>query len=440
MEVNSSWMGPALVAFTVLVAFRYSRLLGNLTGAAFYRPFPIPAHPAITCRDCTVIMPIVDLGNPHLEQCIRSILRNRIQALFLVTVGTQYRNRLHDLISELRFEFPNTVIHVGALPKANKRSQIAHAIPQVTTGITILSDDCVFWPNRFLTAALAPFTDSHVGGVGTNKRIRRDATGFGWESFWGFLESVYFEALNYETRATNAIDGSVSVIGGQTALYRTNIVQTPEFLDAFQNEYFFFGKCGPIAAGDDNFITRWLFQHDWRIGIQSTGNACVEIPTSTASQFISHCDRRSRNSWRSDVTMLFCTPKLWKHYSWGTYAIHLSNLFNFPLFYDAALIISFAFTGYGTEMPWLFAVLVTGIFLTKLAKAVPVLLQSPMDVVFIPGLIIFDYLLTFLKLKTLFTSCNKHWGGRRVADLEDGPRDEIGWIWGDGHGMWVLLS
>lgn len=442
MEANSSSTGhfAALIAFIVLVSFRYCRLMGNLIGAVCYHPFPIPAHPAITHRDCTIIMPIVDLDNPHLEQCIRSVLNNRVYALILVTVGRSRRNRLYDLIRELRFEFPSTGIHVGAVPQANKRSQIAHAIPQLTTGITILVDDRVFWPARFLAAALAPFTDRAVGGVFTNKRIRREATGFSWNSFWGFIESVYFSSLNYETRATNAIDRSVKVIEGQTALYRTEIIQAPEFVEAFQNEYFFFGKYGPIAAGDDNFITRWLIQHDWHIAFQSTTNSCVEVPTRTASQFIDHCDRRGRNSWRSHTTMLFCTPKVWKRYPWGAYAIHLSGLFNLSLFCDVALLTSFAFTWYATETPWMFAIPAAGIFLTKLIKPLPVLVQNPMDMFFVPGLIIFGYLHTLLELKTLFTFYDRKWGRYGVADVEEGPDDEIGWLWGEGHEMRILLS
>ncbi|KAH7156517.1 nucleotide-diphospho-sugar transferase [Dactylonectria macrodidyma] len=427
-DVPTTGQVAGLILFISLISFQYLRLLGNFVGFLWYRPIPIPNRPVVTRRDCTVIIPIINANSFFLQKTIRSILRNYPRTIILVTIGTRRRDRLRARVDSLRFDFPNTEVHIGAVPVANKRLQIARAIPRVRTGITILADDRVVWPCSFLSEALAPFDDTKVGGVGTNKCIRRNVADSKWVSFLESCQSMYLENLNYEIRGTYAIDGSVQVLGGETVLLRTETVQTHDFLEAFKNESFLFKWSGPFSSGDDSFITQWLLRHGWHIAIQSLSDACVELPPRPFSQFLDHIHRRERSLLRSSIDTLFHPTKMWMRHLWGAYAIHLWGIVHFSIVFDIGIVVSFALTGYGFKSPLFVGAPVTAVLLAKLVELLPVLIQYPSDILFLPGLLIFGYILDFFKLKALLTICKKQWGKHPVADLEEGAQDQLGWI------------
>ncbi|KAI5467559.1 hypothetical protein BGZ63DRAFT_410490 [Mariannaea sp. PMI_226] len=391
------------IAFWLLFMLRMIRIAINGFGALLYQAWKrIPVGSMFNSLDCSVIVPIYDINNPELEACIRSILNNYPRAVYFVTVGPGRRWRLNNLIAKLRDEYLQTLLHVGAIPFSSKRHQLIHAIPEINSRITILTDDGAFWPDNFLPNALAPFEDPLVGGVGTNKRIRRHALGFSWESFRCFLADVYYESINYENRAVNAIDGSMSVISGETALYRTEILKDRAFLDAFQKEKLF-NKFGPLKNGDDNFITQWLITHDWKLAYQNTGDDCISISLHSNTDFIHHCERRARGKWRANLNA-FTLPQMWKKYPYGLFSIHLSGLISFAL--------------YSRLIGVLFA-------------AMPVIFRTPKDIVFIPALFIMGYSHTFVKMKSLFQMADTRWApGSTLSSEEAIIGSQEAWIWG----------
>ncbi len=38
----------------------------------------------------------------------------------------------------------------------------------------------------------------------------------------------------------------------------------------------FFELVGPLNADDDNFVTRWMFNHGWKTAWQDADDACIE--------------------------------------------------------------------------------------------------------------------------------------------------------------------
>jgi hypothetical protein len=124
-----------------------------------------------------VIIPTV-APNQEVEECLISILRQTPAKVFMVTVGNAMLVECENFFAPLRRQFPATEISVHAIGIANKRLQVAYAIRLVTTPITVMADDHVFWmsPN-FLPSILAPFESPRVGLVGVNKEVRRPTPG-----------------------------------------------------------------------------------------------------------------------------------------------------------------------------------------------------------------------------------------------------------------------
>lgn len=143
------------------------------------------------------------------------------------------------------------------------------------TSITIFCDDHVFWPSEFIPHILAPFEDGDTGTTGTCKRVRRQHPGFSISGFWNCIGALYLERHNFEIAASNHIDGGVFCVSGRTSAHRTAILQDPDFIDGFLNEYTFFGLVGPLNADDDNFVTRWMVNHGWKIRIQYSDGARI---------------------------------------------------------------------------------------------------------------------------------------------------------------------
>ncbi|ETN42258.1 uncharacterized protein HMPREF1541_04199 [Cyphellophora europaea CBS 101466] len=405
--------------FAVLFCFRYIRLIVHvLSFYCVYKPTPLPVNPTLKPSDCTIIIPTIDPENAGFLECIRTVLQNQPGAIIIVTVGNAKVKLVKKVVKPFRRSWPSTTISVTQTDVANKRRQVCHALPQVKTAITVLVDDHVYWPSLdFLKTICAPFEDSKVGGLGTNKVVRRTGSGWGMNSIFNFLACVYLERHNFELAATNAIDGGVFVLSGRTSAHRTCILQDPDFLGGFANEYFFFGKLGPINPDDDNFITRWEVKKGWRIKIQYCEDATIETELGSPGKYMSQCLRWVRTTWRSNSCSLFTDRTVWYAQPWCTYSVYISSFFNFALFYDAALFYTLRRTTFGgTWTPTL--VMATWVFASKMVKLIPHFRRCPADLMLIPAYILFAYIHSFYKLYALFTFYNVAWSGRNLAAVD----------------------
>lgn len=403
--------------FTALFIFRYLRTVVHLISFWCYRPAPIPRYPNYKPEDCSIILPTVDPENPEFTQCIETCLQNKPSKIFIVTVGEDKRQLVKSTIANYDVLYPDTEITILLSPIANKRHQVAAAIPHVQTSIIVLLDDHVLWGPNFLRTALAPFENEKIGAVGTNKRVLRTDTGFTIRSYWNMLGAIYLERHNFEIRATNTLDGGVFVISGRTSLHRTKILQDEKFLQNFTNERFFFGLCGPLNPDDDNYITRFEVSRGWDIKIQYSPDACIETTLGTYPKFVSQCLRWVRTTWRSNSCSLFTDRTVWRRQPWCVYAVYITSFFNFALFNDAGLFYLLRRSGFGS---WgTYCALGIWIFATKMIKLTPYFLRHPEDLTMLPGYFAFAYFHSFVKLYALLTFWNCHWGGRNLAAITD---------------------
>ncbi|TKA59911.1 hypothetical protein B0A49_10489 [Cryomyces minteri] len=328
--------------FVFLFLFRYVRLIVHIIAYFCYKPLPVPANPTVTEKDVTVIVPTVSPSGPDFEQCIRSVVGTNAAQVLVVIVG--------------KAKLADARVFCDQFPT------ICTAMPEVRTPITILCDDHVFWPTYFLPDVLAPFEDSKVGAVGTVKCVIREHSGFSNRDFWNFIACLYLTRRNFDQRATSAIDNGVSTLSGRTAAFRTTILAAPDFMHEFCNEYFFFGMIGPLNADDDKFTTRWLTNHGWLIKVQ---------------------DKKTTQPW--------CV-----------YAVYLTSMVNFALFYDAGLLFSlWMAVRDGDCAKMAMCCLGAWIFCSKLVKISFHFLRYPADLVYLPGYIAFAYFHSLIKLYAL---------------------------------------
>lgn len=287
--------------------FRYFRLIVNCISHWTFRPIPIPDSPTYSSQDVTIILPTIATGGDELETTLRTCLSAETYELILVTIDANVDN-----LTNLANKINAKKIRVLSIREANKRRQMCRAIPEVSTRITVFVDDDVMWPPKVLQWMLAPFEDPKTGGVGTSQRLRRSKN----MSVWSFLGAAYLERRNFDCSACLHIDGGLPCLSGRTVAYRTGILQDAAFTHGFTHEEW---RTCQLNADDDNFITRWLYSHGWKIAMQYHKEAEVQTTLEDSPKYLSQCLRWVRSNWRSNLTSMFVE----RHYWW--YVIERGN-------------------------------------------------------------------------------------------------------------------
>lgn len=256
--------------------------------------------------DVTVVIPTIHHSFEELRVALESIIVCRPWQLILVTTADRHA-ALERLADSLRVAgFKN--IRVLCTSVANKRIQVCRALPEVQTKITIMADDDVTWPKTLMPWILAPFEDSRIGGVGTCQHVKRVWTGPWSKRIFNWLGAAYVERRNFEISATHNLDGGTSCMSGRTGAYRSEILNSHEFLEGFQTEHW--GKF-ILNADDDNFVTRWLVSHGWKTWVQYERACEVETTLENDVKFLYQCSRWARSNWRSNWTSLMRERFVW---------------------------------------------------------------------------------------------------------------------------------
>jgi len=177
-----------------------------------------------------------------------------------------------------------------------------------------MADDDVTWPRTILPWLLAPFENPKMGGVGPCQRVQRLKTGTGSEKGYNWLGAAYIERRNFEISATHGIDGGTSCMSGRTCAFRSEILQSPLFLDGFKTERWMNYS---LNADDDNFVTRWLVSNGWATWIQYNRECEIETTLENNTKFLYQCTRWSRSNWRSNWTSLVLERHVWRYVSYS---------------------------------------------------------------------------------------------------------------------------
>jgi len=414
LELLDAWQW----AWLVLWLHRYFRFIGNTWSHWTYKSVVIPSKPSYTSKDITVIIPTIHNNFEELRESLQSILACQPYELLLVTTSDKYQ-RLLAFVKTL--EVSN--IRVFHVPIANKRIQVCEAIPKVKTALIIMADDDVTWPRTILPWLLAPFEDAKIGGVGPCQRVKRVRSGYPpMERIFNWLGAAYIERRNFEISATHGIDGGTSCMSGRTCAFRSEILQSPLFLDGFKTERW--GKF-QLNADDDNFVTRWLVSNQWKTWIQYNRECEIETTLENNVKFLYQCSRWARSNWRSNYTSLITERHVWKQQLWSTYALHIATFTSLSFAFDPLIIfLTFKATANWPPNYQFYAVLAQLIWMsiTKFVKLIGLFVREPLDLIFLPVSVLFGYFHGFIKLYALFTLRHTSWGSRADGDANDSHR------------------
>lgn len=252
--------------------------------------------------DVTVVVATLTGDGEDFRSCIQSILACCPKRIYIVTPDEN--------VVRLRRSFnplSTSVIEVIGVERANKRLQMIQGLIRSETAITIFADDDVIWQPTFLIYLLAAFEDPSVGAAGTCQRLRRVPN----PGCWNILGAFYLERRNFEISATTHIDGGTACLSGRTSAHRTHILLNRAFIEGFANEVWL-GYIPLGTADDDNFLTRWMVNHGWKIKIQYCKEAELQTTFTSDARFLDQCARWSRTTWRSNITSMFIERRIWR--------------------------------------------------------------------------------------------------------------------------------
>ncbi|CAM1506068.1 Fc.00g057090.m01.CDS01 [Cosmosporella sp. VM-42] len=288
----------------------------------------------------------------------------------------------------------------------------------VETPITILADDHVFWfSQNLIPSVLAPFENQQVGVVATKKRVRRTNPGtWTWPYIVNFIACNYLQRHNWELRSSNFMDGGVFVVSGRTAAYRTDFLNQSSLLEHFCNEKFSFSLFGGKGLGpdDDNFLTRNAMKQGWLIRFQDTEDATIETTLGEWPKFRGQLLRWARTTFRSSPMMLR-DPTFLRQYTWSAFMVYWTEILNFALFWDTALVTTLIMSE-GTRAAEVLLLLVW-IFWTKVVKLVPHFVRHPSDFPLMICQVGFAYMHSIIKLWALLTFWDCDWSGRDLDSV-----------------------
>ncbi|KAH8597591.1 glycosyltransferase family 2 protein [Bisporella sp. PMI_857] len=412
---------PWCWVWLLLWAHRYIRFLFNTLSHWAYKSIPIPESPQYTSKDVTVIIPTIHDNFEELRDSLQSILSCHPFELLLVTTADKY-DKLKAFVKTL--EASNIQVYYTAI--ANKRIQVCEAIPKVKTTFMVMADDDVTWPRTMLPWVLAPFEDptygAKFGGVGTCQRVKRLRSGPWMPRIWNWLGAAYIERRNFEISATHGIDGGTSCMSGRTCCFRSEILQSPLFLEGFKTERW--GKY-QLNADDDNFVTRWLVSHNWKTYVQYNHECQLETTLENNKKFLYQCSRWARSNWRSNYTSLFTERHVWRQQPWSTYALHIATFTSLAFVMDP-LIVYITYRAAIDFIPgheWYAVAAQLGfMFITKVVKLLGLFSREPFDLIFLPVSILFGYFHGLIKLWAFFTLRMTSWGSRPDGDTNDSHR------------------
>ncbi|KAF2665789.1 hypothetical protein BT63DRAFT_377929, partial [Microthyrium microscopicum] len=395
--------------------FRYLRTIVH--AAVFYlarRQIELPEKQTFTAQNVSVIVPTVACpdDNDRLRACLRSIVTSKPAAIYVVTAT--HRLSYLEWIAVEEFEFAVNIQVLGA-EKLNKRVQMWAALRQTTTELVVFADDNVFWPNDYLQYLTHAFEDPDVGGAGTLQRLKRHEK----PSFFHFLGTSYLERRNFNTVSPNMIDGAISTLSGRTSAFRKSVFDSETFELEFLNDSW---KGKPLNEGDDKFLTRWVYKHDWKIRLIADERAILETELDCGLKYFSQCMRWSRGHWRGNFRVMKMESYWYRKHVWSLYATYLGQFQTPSLLFDGVLtymlyLLLLDYSSLTVKLSMI--VWITWVLLTKVIKLIPHLTRYPSDLKYLPAAILFAYFHGLLNVYALLTLQNTCWGNRNLSHPSD---------------------
>ncbi|KAK5632416.1 hypothetical protein RRF57_008130 [Xylaria bambusicola] len=113
-------------------------------------------------------------------------------------------------------------------------------------------------------------------------------------------------------RAANAANGGIFVVSGRAAIFQAEFLEDKDMLREYLNEHIWVGtpevkirirplqfripkwkiiNIGPIVSNNDNFLTRKIVKHRYKIRFQNTEGATMETDLGQNGTFVQQTQR-----------------------------------------------------------------------------------------------------------------------------------------------------
>ncbi|CAF3542062.1 hypothetical protein QX201_013103 [Fusarium graminearum] len=306
-----------LVILIIISGFRWYRLLLHRRGLKAYRPTPRGKSPRDNdLQDIAVILPVVDHQSDNFIPTVKSILWNFPGQLYVVVVGRDAYDKVEPQMAALRKKYEHSQIHIGAVNKASRRRQIAHALGTINHRdfrLTVITEQGAYWPPRFLPSACYPFDDQYVSAVTVPKMAHLPLQGGIWAHVKAYLFSFHYCVQAEDNCVVNCLDCS-ALFGGPTTLVRTYVLKENRFKDEFEKEMWFHERFGPLTGGEHFFLNRYLLGGNKKIFFQDSPDATVSVEMNSICEFIGEFLRTTRDNWRTCYSIAPQCASLYYHH------------------------------------------------------------------------------------------------------------------------------
>jgi len=359
------------------------------TRSIFYKPVG-KGYMATT----SVVIPVYKEDLNILKSTVDSILKNEPDEVILMLDHTEEKAMKFLQATYGRRVKPHFIYDPG------KRPALAEGIRLAKGEIVVLVDSDTQWTTKdFLENLLAPFRDPKVGGVGTRQRVSSPKS-------WGHRVIDWNLDLKYtDYAASDSMSGSVLCLSGRTAAYRRSIVLP--LLPKLVNEYFLWHKC---LGGDDTRLTSLVLKSGYKTVFQGTSVA-KSVFEPSFGVYLKQKVRWSRNSYRAYLKAIF---GLWPWRQGRLYYLMSAYHTVVP---GLSLFISIAFLGISIYLQaYLFVYIwVAWAVISRLIKSYSHLRKRPVDIFLLPVVVLYYYLLSFIKLYAFLTLTKESWSGSRKS-------------------------
>lgn len=268
--------------FTTLLYFLYYAL--NAYYLMRHKPEPVANNLSHT-GDVTILIPVYE---ENVEVFKGVIERVRMQRTKFVVVGDSSDEPYRSIVEQ------SGGIFVHLKDRGGKRIAISEGMKRVDTEFVLFVDSDTTIPADTVGKMLQYFKES-VGGVGANVTVKRSGSGASYSS--EFLERTREVIL----KAMTARGGSVMVVDGKCAMYRTTLVKPLLLSDKFRNHR----VAGKIATmGDDQQLTAHIIKQGYK------ATKCFDLmvetePPASFKQFTKQSIRWARSSYYYFLRNLF---------------------------------------------------------------------------------------------------------------------------------------
>lgn len=416
-EFNYVYLLPLFLGFYRWGAY----LVLKVIPALFYKEKPLnykfkgenPVN--ITVKDVSMIIPVY-MPEPGFDDCVKSWISADPKKIIIVADLVKGYQEVCNMVEQM----DKNDVEVVVVPetKPGKRAAMYTGLEYVDTEITVFADDDALYNQNLLKSIIQPFKDPMMGGVGTRQIARPKSEDGKWD-MWDIIMDMRLFQRYIEIRATTFMGGGASCLSGRTMAYRTDIFKPTEeyykttFKEAFLNEHFL----GQLQlSGDDKCLTRMCINSKYKMYHQICYDCTLSTQFEKGNKLLMQILRWSRNTWRSDLKLLFVERKVWWKFPWLTFIL-IDKIIS-PFTMVAGPIIVIYLTIVNTNL-FVFVGFLMYLLVTRTIKGFMYFAygnpRPPLYwILYMPHFIIFQYFSAVFRIWALFTLKNRKWGNRDV--------------------------